>query len=272
MRKLSQLIILVRGGDEAGSAVAHRLFQSNFRVCITEVSQPLSICRGVAFSEAVYDTAKIVEGAVAERSLPSVENIYRLWREGRIPVVVDPEMSLRAILRPDVVVNALMLKRTTNIKMSDAPLVIGIGPGFAAGQNVHMVVETKNGISLGKVLVEGASEDEESPEALEDSYGETEIYCADDPGVFSTDLDVGQPVSTGDVVGKLGEETIVAPVSGSLRGILRSEIRVLPKTRLIEIDPLNGSVSCTRIRGPMRAIAGGVLEAIMRGCNMEEAA
>src|SRR5512139_2564022 len=105
MRKLNELIVLIRGGDETGSAVAHRLFCANFRVCITEMSQPLSICRGAAFSEAVYETNKTIEGVTAERSLPTVENIYRLWREDRIPVIVDPEMNLKNVLRPDVLIN-----------------------------------------------------------------------------------------------------------------------------------------------------------------------
>jgi xanthine dehydrogenase accessory factor len=131
-----------------------------------------------------------------------------------------------------------------------------------------MVVESKSGISLGKVLTEGCSEDN-SAEA-EDSYDQTQIYCADDPGVFSTDCDISQPVNKGDIVGKLGDETIIAPVSGVLRGVLRNEMRVLPKTRLVEIDPLNDQTSCIEIREAMRAIAGGVLEAIMRACNVEE--
>jgi xanthine dehydrogenase accessory factor len=269
MRKLNQLIVLVRGGDETGSAVAHRLFCSHFRVCVTEVAQPLSICRGAAYSEAVYETLKTIEGVTAERCLPTVENVYRLWREGKIPLVVDPEVNVRGMLRPDVLVNALMLKRTSNIKTSDAPLVIGIGPGFLAGQNVHMVIETKNGINLGKVLFDGASEDGDS-ENSEEGYGETQIYCADEAGVFITDREIGEVVSQGDEVGRLGEEIIVAPLSGVIRGLLRSEMRVLPKTRLIEIDPLNGESSCHEMREEMRAISGGVLEAIMRGCNVDD--
>jgi xanthine dehydrogenase accessory factor len=269
LRKLNQLIVLIRSGDELGSAVAHRLFCSNFRVCITEESQPLSICRGAAFSEAVYETCMTIEGVTAERSLPTVENIYRLWREDRIPVIVDPEGNLKSVLRPDVLVNALMLRRRTNIKMSDAPIVIGIGPGFNAGLDVHMVVETKESEGLGKVLTEGACA-EKCGETLEEGYGQTQIYYADDAGVFTTEREVGESVKKGDLLGKLGEEEIIAPLSGVIRGVLRSEMRVLPKTRLIEIDSFNSPESCREMRDAMRAISGGVLEAIMRACNLED--
>ncbi len=271
MRKINQLIVLVRGGDEIGSAAAHRLFCSNIRVCITETARPLSICRGAAFSEAVYETQKTLEGVTAERSLPTVENIYRLWREGKIPVAVDPEIEMRAILRPDVLVNALMLRRPTNIKMSDAPLVIGIGPGFVASDNVHMVIETKNGIGLGKVITEGRVDDE-GPDFAENNYEQTQVYCADEAGIFVTDRGIGDLVKRGEELGKLGEEVIVAPLDGVIRGILRSEMRVLPKTPLVELDSLNGQRACFEIRDTARAIAGGVLEAVMRGCNTEGSA
>jgi xanthine dehydrogenase accessory factor len=267
MRKLNELIVLVRGGDEMGTAVAHRLFRSNFRVCITESAQPLSICRGVAFSEAVYDTFKRIDGVVAERSLPTVENIYRIWRERKIPVVVDPEVGLRAILHPDVLVNALMLKRVTNIKVSDAPLVIGIGSGFTAGLDVHMIVESNRGINLGKVLTEGPAEEDIQENGIE---GSSQILFADDTGVFTTDRSICDLVNAGDVLGRLGEVEIVAPTKGVLRGVLRSEMKVLPKTRLAEICPGGDQSGCLEIRDSLRAVAGGVLEGVMQVCNTIE--
>jgi xanthine dehydrogenase accessory factor len=133
MRSLPELIVLVKGGDEAGSAIAHRLFRSHFRVCITEIASPLSVNRGTCFSEAIYDTHKTVEDVTVERTTPSIEHIYRVWRNGKIPIIADPESSVKALIKPDVLVNAMMLKRKTNSTMDDAPLVIGIGPGFSAG-------------------------------------------------------------------------------------------------------------------------------------------
>jgi xanthine dehydrogenase accessory factor len=159
MRKLAELIILVRGGGEVGSAIAHRLFRSHFRVCITEVASPLAVSRGTCFSEAVYDTTKTIEGVTGERSLPSLEHIYRVWRDDKIPVVVDPELSIKPLIRPDVLVNAMMLKRETTTRITDALLVVGIGPGFIAGTDVHVVIESNHSNNLGKVIMKGKSEE-----------------------------------------------------------------------------------------------------------------
>ena len=270
MRKLSELIVLVRGGGEVGSAIAHRLHRSHFRVCITEIASPLAIHRGSSFSEAVYDTNKTVEEVTAERTLPSLEQIYRVWRAGNIPVVVDPEIIVKPLLKPDVLINAMMLRRETNTKLNDAPLVIGIGPGFAAGGDVHLVVESNTSRNLGKVLVEGTAENvAEKPEGIDSISGEKVIY-AEDNGVFTTEKNIGDAVLADDLIGKLNDVPIKAPISGILRGLLRNEVKVLSNARLIEIDPKNDRSVCFAIGDNMRAIAGRVLEAIMMSLNTAE--
>ena len=158
MRSLSELIVMVRGGGEGGSSIAYRLARCHFRVCLTEIASPLAISRGVSFSEAVYDTTKMVEELTAERTLPTLDNIYRIWRTGKIPIVVDPELGVKPLIRPDVLINAMMLNRETNTQITDARLVIGIGPGFTAGSNVHVVIESNFGNNLGNIIFEGEAE------------------------------------------------------------------------------------------------------------------
>jgi xanthine dehydrogenase accessory factor len=270
MRKLTDLIVLIRGGGEVGSAITHKLTRSHFRVCITELAFPSAINRGSCFSEAVFDNTKTIEDIVAERTTPSLEHIYKVWRNGKIPVVVDPELSVKPLIQPDVLINAMMLKRETNTKITDAPLVIGIGPGFNVGINVHMAIETKNGNNLGKVLIEGESEPAtDKDEGVEGITQETEVH-ADDSGVFTTDRIIGDAVLAGDTVGNLNEVPLKAPISGILRGILRNEIKVLANSRLFDIDPLHDKAICYTIRDSMRAVAGGVLEAIMMSLNVED--
>ncbi len=270
MRKLTELIVLVRGGGEVGSAIAHRLAHSHFRVCITEIAMPLSISRGTCFSEAVYDSTKTVEDVTGERAIPSLDQIYKVWRNGNVAVLVDPDLTVKALLRPDVLVNAMMLKRKTSSTMNDAALVIGIGPGFTAGEDVHMVVETANNNNLGKVILEGKSEeDPEKPAEADGLSAEKEVWAAD-AGVFKTERNIGDAVLAGDILGELNDEPIKAPISGVLRGLLRNETRVLGNARLAEIDPVHGKAVCEDIRDTMRAVAGGVLEAIMLSFNTEE--
>jgi xanthine dehydrogenase accessory factor len=267
MRKLSELIVVIRGGGEVGTAIAHRLVRSHFRVCITEIASPLAVNRGICFSEAIYDTAKIVEEITAERTLPNLENIYRVWRNGNIPIVVDPELAIRPLIKPDVLVNAMMLNRETSTKLTDASLVIGVGPGFSAGGNVHLVVESNAGSNLGRVIIKGEAEKNTRDPA------ETEkdrVIRAEDAGVFTTGKNIGDAVLAGDLVGQLNDLSLPAPISGVLCGLLRNEVKVLANTRLFEIDPCNNKSVCFNIRDNMRAIAGGVLEAVMMSFNVEE--
>jgi xanthine dehydrogenase accessory factor len=270
MRKLSELIILVRGGGEVGSAIAHRLSRSHFRVCITEVASPLAVNRGSCFSEAVYDNTKTIEGITAEKTILSLEHVYRTWRNGNIPVVVDPELSVKPLILPDVYVNAMMLERETNIKMSDAPLVIGIGSGFEAGGNVHMVVESTKGNDIGRVLISGKSgETTPKPKGIVELVDEGNIYSVES-GVFTTGKSIGDSVALDDIIGKVDDEPVKAPISGILRGLLRNESKVLAHTRLVEIDSFNNKSVCLSIRDTARSIAGGVLEAVMLGYNVAE--
>ncbi len=268
MRKLSDLIVLIRGGGEVGTAIAHRLRRSHFRICITEIAQPLAVSRGSCFSEAVYDLTKTVEDITAQRSLPTLENIYRLWRNGDIPVVVDPELSVDPLLKPDVLINAMMLKRVTSTRIDDAPLVIGIGPGFTASVDVHMVIESNNSNSLGKVIVEGKTEGDFATPA--GNLDKDRVIWAEEAGVFTTEKNIADNIQVGEIVGKLNDVALPARASGMLRGLLRNEVKVLANTELAEIDPVNDRSVCFCIRDKMRAISGGALEAIMMALNTPE--
>jgi len=270
MRKLNELIVLIRGGGSVGSAIAQRLTHSHFRLCITETASPTAISRGVSLSEAIYDTQKVVEDITGERSLPNLEQIYKAWRNDKIPVTADPEISVRALLKPDVLVNAMMLKRETNIHITDAPLVIGIGPGFAAGGDVHMVVESNPGRSLGKVIVEGHTEPETPVSGDFAGVVSEKVIKATDSGVFTTGKNIGDVVLAKDIIGYLNEQPIDAPISGVLRGILRDQTKVLANVRLAAIDPVGDKNSCIQVSDKNRAVAGGVLEAIMLSFNVAE--
>jgi xanthine dehydrogenase accessory factor len=270
MRRLSKLIVLVRGGGEVGSAIAHRLHRSNFRLIITETSDPLDINRSTCFSEVVYESEKTIEDVTAERTMATLEQIYKVWRNDNIPVVIDPGLTVKPLVKPDVLINAMMLRRRTNTNMQDAPLVIGIGPGFIAGLDAHLVVDT-TGKNLGKVIIEGACSDpiEKMSESMEAE--KATVIWAEDAGVFITERKIGESINSGDILGSLNDIVITSPVSGLLRGVLRNDVKVLANTRLAEIDPLGNKSDSNLIRYEMRAIAGGVLEAILMSFNIDEA-
>jgi xanthine dehydrogenase accessory factor len=265
--ELSRLVVLIKGGGEVASGVAHKLVRARFRVCLTETAQPLAVSRGVAFCEAVYDGEKEVEGITARRAESGVE-VLRLWREGRIAVIVDPETSIRKTLKPDVLVDAIMAKKNLGTKIGHAPLVIGLGPGFKAGRDVHLVVETSNSERQGRVITKGEAEaDTGIPVAIQGLTTERALHAEGD-GLFLTDKEIGDPAKAGEVVATVGGKPVRAEIDGIVRAILRHGIEVTKGTKLGEIDPTGNVEDCYTIRPRMRAIAGGVLEAIMMRYNV----
>ncbi len=149
--------VLIRGAGDLATGVAMRLWHAGFRVVMTELERPLAIRRTVAFSEAVYNGEATVEGVTARHVKGSME-IESAWNENVIPVIVDPDAESIVALEPTVVVDAILAKRNLGTRIHDAPLVIGLGPGFTAGQDVHAVVETNRGHYLGRVLWTGSAQ------------------------------------------------------------------------------------------------------------------
>jgi len=264
--KLTRLVVLIRGGGEVASGVAHRLARAHFRVCMTETSHPLAVSRGVAFCEAIYEGEKEVEGVVA-RHIKSAAEIPEVWHESEIPIIVDPEASIKNTLNPHVLVDAIMAKRNLGTKITDAPLVIGLGPGFQAGRDVHMVVETNNSESLGKVIIEGGAEkDTGIPITIGGLTFERVLHSPED-GLFLANKQIGDFISAGEVVASVGEQSIGAEIDGVVRALLRSGMEVKKGTKLGEIDPSRNREACYTIRARVRAIAGGVSEAILMRFN-----
>lgn len=267
MRKLSELIVLIKGGGEVASGIAHRLYRCHFRLCMTEIANPLAVSRGTCFSEAIYDGAKTIEDVTAERAEATLEDVYKVWRKENIPILVDPDASIKGKIKPDVLIDAIMAKRETGLKITDAPLVIGVGPGFYAGKNVHLVIESNHSNDLGKVIFSGEPEADTGIPVEIGGLAKERVIWAPETGVFTTSKAIGDTVESGEIIGYIDDLPLQAPVGGILRGLLRNGVKVLSKTKLIEIDPENPREVCFVIRGKMRAIAGGALEAIIMAVN-----
>ena len=150
--KLNKIVIGIKGAGEIASGIACRLFKSNIKhIFMMETDNPLAVRRQVSFCEAVHDGKIIVEGVEAIK-ITSCDRIHQSWNENKIPVIVDPDWKSIKTLNPDVVVDAIIAKKNLGTSMSEAPLTIGLGPGFEAGKNVHIAVETNRGHNLGRVI------------------------------------------------------------------------------------------------------------------------
>jgi len=265
---LNQLKIGIKGAGEIASAVAWRLFSANIKkIYMMELAQPLSVRRKVSFSEAVYEGRRTVEDVTAVRVF-EVEEIQTVWQERKIAVIVDPKWETIRKIEPDVMVDAIVGKKNLGTQMTDAPLVIGLGAGFTAGQEVHMVVETNRGHNLGRIITNGPSDPNTGIPGTIGGQNTRRVLRAPVDGIFKTSRAIGDSVKTGDVIGTIGDVAVQAETSGILRGLIRPEIKVTGGSKLGDIDPRNQRSYCDTISDKARTIAGSVLEAILRGYNI----
>ncbi len=264
---MDRLVVLIRGAGEIASGVAHRLRRSHFRVCMTEIPHPLAVRRAVAFSEAIYDGEKEVEG-VRAKFISRTEEIEPVWEKGDIPVLIDPD-GKRTIKfsKPDVLVDAIMAKRNLGTQVKDAPLVVGLGPGFTAGRDVHIVIETNRGHDLGKMILKGTAEPDTGIPGEIGGYAMERLLRTMKKGIFHPQKSIGERVNKGFVVAVVDDFPVIAKISGVLRGLLREGVEVKKGTKVGDIDPRGKKESCFTISDKARAIGGGVLEAILYRFN-----
>ena len=261
-KRLKDRIILIKGGGEMASGVVLRLVRSGFRVCITEIPEPLAVRREVSFCEAVFAGRKEIEGLVG-KLVSGREEILRSWENGEAPVIIDPGCAIRKILSPDVVVDAILAKRNTGTTLSDAPLVIGLGPGFHAGRDVHFVIETNRGHHLGRVIEEGEAEADTGVPGDIGGYTWERVLRAPVGGRFLGKKQIGDRIEEGEIVAEVEGVPLKASISGVLRGILHDGLPVVPNMKVADVDPRALRENCLTVSDKARAIAGGVLEAIL---------
>ena len=265
-KKLNGLVILVKGGGEMATGVTHRLASCHLKVCMTETSEPQAVRREVAFSEAIFDHDKEVEGVVAKRiELP--EQIRKTWREGKIPILVDPEAKVKDFLKPDVLIDATLAKKNLGTRITDALLVIGLGPGFHAGRDVHVVIETNRGHNLGRIISDGEAEPNTGIPGSIAGYTEERVIRAPKTGNFKASKKISDGVRSGEKVGMVGNVAVLSRISGVIRGLLRDGTEVWKGMKLGDVDPRGIKAHCYSISDKARTISGGVLQAILEHFN-----
>jgi len=256
------LRVLIRGGGEMASGIAHRLRRCHMKVLITEVAEPTAVRRTVAFAEAVYQGSQTIEGVRAVRAATAKE-VDALWQSGAIPIFVDPQAAIRHALKPAVIVDAIMAKKDSSTAIADAPLVIGIGPGFKTGVNAHAVVESNRGFHLGRVIWDGAAEPDTGIPAPVAGHTEARVFRAPRSGRFKALRKIGDVVELGESVAEVEGISIRSQIPGLIRGMLRDGIHVQAGMKAGDIDPRGEREYCHMISDKARAIGGGVLEAIL---------
>jgi len=263
MRGLS---VVIKGAGEMASGIAHRLFMANItRICMIEIEQPLCVRRTVSFCEAVYNGETEVEGVVG-RLVRDQADLSRAWDRTEIGVIIDPVWKIIADIMPDVVVDAVMAKKNLGTHRDEAPLVVGVGPGFSAPGIVHAVVESNRGHNLGRVIYSGAAEPHTGIPGLTAGFSRERVLRSPHGGLVRHVKSIGHKVLAGDTVLYVDATPVCAAIDGIVRGLIR-EIRVLKDEKVGDIEPRGDASYCLTISDKARAIAGGVLEAIMHYSN-----
>lgn len=271
-------LIVVRGAGDLATGTIHRLKKAGFRLLVLEAEHPAAIRRQVALSEAVYAGSARVEDVEAVRmdvDLAEKKNrkelleqeMERIWKKDGVPVLVDPAGLSIAALRPAVVVDAILAKKNLGTTKEMAPLVIALGPGFTAGEDVDVVIETKRGHNLGRVIRSGSAVPNTGIPGIIDGYGKERVMHAQAEGILRNVASIGDIVEARAVIAEIETENGTVPVEASLSGLLRGLIRdgypVTKGFKIADIDPRQEELqNCFTISDKARCIAGSVLEVI----------
>lgn len=256
------MLILIRGAGDLASGIALRLHRAQFDVVMTDLPHPTAIRRTVCFSEAIRcgkTTVEGVEGVLAR----DLQKITAALNRRTIPVLADAEGSCIAALRPDAVVDAILAKRNLGTKISDAPVVVGVGPGFAAGADCHAVIETQRGHYLGRVLTSGSAAPNTGVPGSIGGYTTERVLRAPTDGLFRPVRCIGDEVKAGEIAGMVDDTPMLCTIDGVLRGILPDATPVHAGMKSGDIDPRCAKDHCFTASDKALAVGGGVLEAIL---------
>ena len=259
------MIVLIRGGGDLASGVAVRLYRAGLRIIITELPQPLAVRRTVSFSEAVNTGEVTIEGIRARRVTDAGDSlrVLQILSKGSIPVLVDPEASSAQGLHPTVIIDARMTKNPPEPLRHTARLFIGLGPGFTAPKDCHVVIETRRGHSLGRVIWQGSSiPDTGVPEGLLEHRADRVLRAPAD-GQIETFAQIGDHVEESQPIAQIAGLLVTAPFAGVVRGLLPAGFSVHTGLKIGDVDPRDDPSLCSFVSDKALAVGGGVLEAIL---------
>lgn len=271
-----KILIICRGGGDLATGIVHRLFRAGFPVLVLETDSPAAIRRQVSFSEAVYDGTATVEDVTAERIASADRaSVNHVLEEGRVPLLVDPEGSSIPLLKPDIVVDAIIAKKNMGTAKEMAPLVIGVGPGFTAGEDVDLVVESMRGHNLARIFMTGSALPNTGIPGNIGGFTKERVLHAEAAGYMKNIRQIGDIVEKGEEIARIYEKmtengtfsgsyvSVEASISGMIRGLIREGYHFQKGFKIADIDPRESELAnCFTISDKARSIGGSVLEAV----------
>lgn len=267
-------LVVVRGGGDLATGTIHKLYEEGYRVAVLETEHPACIRRQVSFCEAIYEGKIEVEGVTAVHIEEAEEDalynaVEKAWARGEIPVLKDPSGHVIETLQPEVVVDAILAKRNLGTTKEMAPLTIGLGPGFTAGQDVDIVIETMRGEHLGKIYRTGSAIPNTGIPGVIAGYSKERVIHAPASGKFQPRKRIGDMVKTDEVLGVIipeeqqGEVPVFASMTGLLRGMIKEGYLVKKGLKIMDIEPrMDEKELCFLISDKAKCIGESVYQVI----------
>jgi len=249
------------------SGIALLLYTANFKnIVMLEQENPLAVRRDVSFCTAVRNKTHRVEH-VPGRHITSDKELYQAWKNQEIAVLVDPTWKIIRDVRFDVVIDALIAKKNLGTTRDEAGFVLGLGPGFTAGEDTHAVIETKRGHDLGRIITQGKAAENTGIPGNIGGFTKERVLRASDEGIFKSPFDIGDTVNKDEIIGSVNGKTIRANISGVLRGLIEPGIYVEKNCKIGDIDPRGKTSYCATVSDKSRTIGSGVLAAVLNKFN-----
>lgn len=260
---INSIRVLIKGGGDLASGVAYRLYMSGFPLLIVEKEKPLAVRRKVAYASAIYEEEVEIEGITA-KYVSDLKQVRKLQLDDQIPVTtLDDYKKFSHRYENDIFIDGRMLKeRPDDIRNDLASLVIGLGPGFTAGENVDVAIETCRGHFLGRAIYDGSTQPYSGKPGKIEGVREKRVIHSPTSGKFVSDQEIGNMVNCGEKIGRVGEITLETEVKGVIRGMIKPGISVKQGTKLADIDPRGQKSYVNYISDKALAVGGGVLEAV----------
>ena len=259
-------LVVIRGAGDLATAVGIRLQKAGFSVVHLEVAQPTVIRSTVSFASAMFDGTTVVEGVRARKC--EIQEVLQVLDAGEVPVIVDPNCEILNTLNPVALVDAILAKKNLGTNKSMAPFTVALGPGFEAGKDVDVVIETQRGHRLGVLIREGFAAPNTGIPGIIGGYGSERVMHTTAKGIYRPVAKIGDLVEANQIVAYVDTEDgqsipVITTISGKVRGMLHAGLYVPEGFKVADVDPRGAATDHLTCSDKARAISGSVLEAIM---------
>jgi xanthine dehydrogenase accessory factor len=266
-KTMRELVIGIKGAGEMASGVAHCLYQANFsRIVMMETAAPLAIRRLVSFSSAIHSGETSVESVGGVRA-ENRSDVRSAWAKNKIPIIADPHWVMAKQLKANVIIDAILAKKNLGTTTKEAEMVIALGPGFVAGKDAHVVIETNRGHNLGRLIFSGGAEKNTGIPGVIGGYSTERVLRAPVAGLFIAKKKICDIVQAGECIGTVKDQSVRAEIGGVIRGLINDGSPVSKGLKIGDIDPRGQTDYCFSISDKARAIGGAVLTSIMMQYN-----